>query len=251
MQHLPIDYTGRHVFVAGGTSGINLGVAEAFAAAGACVSVLSRDARKVELATSRLRSLGAQAAGASADVREPKNLADAVASVVGSNGPLDVVVSGAAGNFLCAAEHMSPNGFRTVVDIDLIGSFNVMNACFPHLSKPGASIIHVTAPQSSIPMRYQVHACAAKAGVDQMTRVLALEWGPAGVRVNAISPGPIQVAYSPKPGSPGYEYQVNSTMLGRVGQPREIAYAALYLAADESSFVTGTNLVVDGGWTAM
>lgn len=251
MQHLPIDYTGRHVFVAGGTSGINLGVAEAFAAAGACVSVLSRDARKVELATSRLRALGAQAAGASADVREPKNLADAVASLVGSHGPLDVVVSGAAGNFLCAAEHMSPNGFRTVVDIDLNGSFNVMNACFPHLSKPGASIIHVTAPQSSIPMRYQVHACAAKAGVDQMTRVLALEWGPAGVRVNAISPGPID-------GTEGFERLIAPDAetressrahvpLGRFGFPADVANLALFLGSPYAGYISGAVIPCDGG----
>ena len=102
-----------------------------------------------------------------------------------------MLVSGAAGNFVAAVNAQSSNGFRAVVDIDLIGTFNVMRAAYPHLTKPGAAVINISAPQSFIPMRYQASACAAKAGVDQLTRVLALEWGGDGIRVNSISPGPI------------------------------------------------------------
>ncbi|MFX7760046.1 SDR family NAD(P)-dependent oxidoreductase, partial [Acinetobacter baumannii] len=90
-------------------------------------------------------------------------------------GPLDVLVSGAAGNFIAPAEQLSSNGFRTVVDIDLQGTFHVMRAAWPHLRKPGASIINISAGQSWLPMPGQVHVCAAKAGIDQITRTLAME----------------------------------------------------------------------------
>jgi NAD(P)-dependent dehydrogenase (short-subunit alcohol dehydrogenase family) len=251
MSHLPIDYTGKHIFVDGGTSGINLGIAEAFASAGARVSVLSRDPVKIERATQRLRSLGAEAEGISADVRDAMAITEAVASLVISLGPLDVVVSGAAGNFLCAADRLSPNGFRTVVDIDLNGSFNVVHGCFPHLRKPGASIIHVTAPQGAIPMRFQVHACAAKAGVDQMTRVLALEWGPVGVRVNAISPGPID-------GTEGFQRlmapdaqtrQASRSLVpvDRFGTITDIANLAMFLGSSYAGYISGAVIPCDGG----
>src|SRR5258705_7698601 len=107
-------------------------------------------------------------------------------------GSIDVLVSGAAGNFLAPINELSPNCFRVVVDIDLIGTFHVTRAAFPYLTEPGiASVINITAPQSFIPMRYQANVCAAKAGVDPLTQVLALEWGGDGIRVTSISPGPI------------------------------------------------------------
>ena len=106
-------------------------------------------------------------------------------------GELDILVSGAAGNFPALANDMSPNGFKSVVDIDLLGSFHVLRSAFPYLTKPGASVINISAPQAFVPMPMQSHVCAAKAGVDMLTRTLALEWGPYGIRINSISPGPI------------------------------------------------------------
>jgi NAD(P)-dependent dehydrogenase (short-subunit alcohol dehydrogenase family) len=174
-----------------------------------------------------------------------------VDAVVDALGLLDVVVSGAAGNFLCAADQLSPNGFRTVVDIDLNGSFHVMHACFPHLRKPGASIIHITAPQSSVAMRYQVHACAAKAGVDQMARVLALEWGPAGVRVNAISPGPIDDTEGFQrliaPDAQKREVSRERVPMRRFGKPSDVANLALFLGSHYSGYISGAVIPCDGG----
>ena len=185
------DSLRRRVFVFGGTSGINLGIAKSFAASGAIVAVASRNPSKVDAAVGALNELGAEALGFALDVREPEAVADAAASFADRFGAIDVVVSGTAGNFPIAASKLSPNGFKSVVDIDLIGTFHVMRGAYPHLKRPGACIINISAPQAFIPMELQVHVCAAKAGVDMITRTLAMEWGPEGIRVNSIIPGPI------------------------------------------------------------
>ena len=178
------DYTGCNVFVAGGTSGINLGIARAFAAAGARLGVASRRQEKVDAAVAQL---GAGARGYAFDVRDAEATAAAFAAFAAEAGPIDVLVSGAAGNFPAAAKDLSPNGFKAVVDIDLLGTFHVMRAAYPHMKRPGGSLINISAPQASIPMAMQIHVCAAKAGVDMVTRCLAIEFhrGPAGERRRA------------------------------------------------------------------
>lgn len=129
--------------------------------------------------------------GMAADVRDFESVDKALATTVEQFGKIDIVVSGAAGNFVAPALGMSSNGFKTVVDIDLIGTFNVLRASFQYLNRPGASLMSITAPQAHNPSMFQAHVCAAKAGINMLTQCLAMEWGPAGVRVNAISPGPI------------------------------------------------------------
>ena len=186
------DFTGRAVFVAGGTSGINLGIAQAFAAAGAKLAVIGRSQERLDGALQTLRRAGDDVVGFSADVRDPQAVAAALKSAYEAHGPIDVLVSGAAGNFLSSALDMSTNAFKAVVDIDLIGTFNVLRLAHEFLRKPGASIINISAPQARVPMAQQAHACAAKAGVDMLTRVLAIEWGADGIRVNAVIPGPIE-----------------------------------------------------------
>ena len=183
---------GRTVFIAGGTSGINLGIAEAFAAAGAKVAVIGRSQERLDRALQHLRALAPDATGFSADVRDAQAVAAALKSTHDAFGAIDVLVSGAAGNFPSTALGMSPNGFKAVVDIDLLGTFNVLRMAHEFLRKPGASIVNISAPQAIIPMAMQAHVCAAKAGVDMLTRVLALEWGGDGIRVNSVIPGPIE-----------------------------------------------------------
>ena len=182
------DYAGSTVFVAGGTSGINLGIARAFAAAGARMGVASRSREKVDAAVAEL---GPGALGYAFDVRDAEAVSGALAAFAAEAGPIDVLVSGAAGNFPAAAKDLSPNGFKAVVDIDLLGTFHVMRAAYPHMRRPGGSIINISAPQARVPMAMQIHVCAAKAGVDMVTRCLAIEWGPEGLRVNGVVPGPI------------------------------------------------------------
>ncbi|RME64161.1 MAG: SDR family NAD(P)-dependent oxidoreductase, partial [Alphaproteobacteria bacterium] len=181
---------GRAALVAGGTSGINFGIAEGFARAGAKLFVLSRSADKVQTAVAALSAIG-PAAGAVADVRDYDAVEAAVSQAVEQFDALDIVVSGAAGNFLAKAAEMSPRAFRTVVDIDLIGTYHVVRAAYPHLRRPGGSLIAISAPQATVPLPFQAHVCAAKAGVEMLVKSLAQEWGPEGLRVNALTPGAV------------------------------------------------------------
>lgn len=248
----PFDFSAKTVFVFGGTSGINLGIAEAFAEHGARVAVASRSQDKVNAAVATLARHGGQAAGFSADVRDAEAVAAAFAAAHKAFGQIDVLVSGAAGNFPASALGMSPNGFKAVVDIDLLGTYHVMRAAHPYLTKPGASIINISAPQAFLPMAMQVHVCAAKAGVNMVTRVLAMEWGPQGVRVNSIVPGPIAGTEGMARLAPTAELKAKvaaSVPLGRDGTPRDIAHAALFLASPLASYISGVILPVDGGWS--
>lgn len=147
---------------------------------------------------------------------------------------------------------ISPNGFKSVVDIDLLGTFHVLRAAFPHLSKPGASIVNISAPQAFLPMESQMHVCAAKAGVDMITRVAALEWGPAGVRVNSVVPGPIDNTEGMRrlaPTPEAMQLTVDSVPLKRLGTVDHIADACMWLSSPQAEYVSGVVLPVDGGWS--
>lgn len=248
---IALDFTGKVVVVVGGTSGINRGIAKCFASQGAKVAVASRSQAKVDETVSELVGLGAEAMGFSADVREPDAVESGMQAVHQRFGQFDVVVSGAAGNFPALANDLSWNGFKSVIDIDLRGTFHVMKAIFPYLRKPGASVINISAPQAFIPMKAQLHVCAAKAGVDMITRTLALEWGPSGVRVNSIVPGPIDGTEGMArlaPDENARKRAVASVPVGRLGTPADIGNACLFLGSELGSYVNGVVLAVDGGW---
>jgi NAD(P)-dependent dehydrogenase (short-subunit alcohol dehydrogenase family) len=183
-------------------------------------------------------------------VRDYDAIEAALAAAREAFGPIDVLVSGAAGNFVAPALGMSSKGFRTVVDIDLVGSFNVLRAGHAHLRRPGASVLNISAPQAYNPTAYQAHVCAAKAGVDMLTRVLAMEWGPDGVRVNSIVPGPIGDTEGVRRLAPNDEARAKmlaSIPLGRFGATAEVADMALVLSSPLAAFVTGAVIPVDGG----
>jgi NAD(P)-dependent dehydrogenase (short-subunit alcohol dehydrogenase family) len=250
MTH-PFDFTGKSVFVAGGSSGINLGIADAFAAAGASVAIISRSTERVEKAVEQLRRHGGKVMGQSADVRDFAAISGALAAAHEAFGAIDVLVSGAAGNFPAAALGMSANAFKAVIDIDLLGTFNVLRAAHQYVRKPGAAIINISAPQAWNPMPMQVHACAAKAGVDQVTRVLAMEWGADGIRVNSIAPGPIKDTEGfRRLSSPELRQKMETKIpLQRFGTLGDVAELALFLASPYASWITGTVIPVDGGWS--
>ncbi|GGP57740.1 SDR family oxidoreductase [Shewanella saliphila] len=248
------DYTGKNVVVVGGTSGINLQVAIAFAKAGANVAVASRSIDKVNAAVTQLNQANPNAVhmGVSFDVRDNDALTLGFNEIAKAYAHIDVLVSGAAGNFPASAAKLSTNGFKSVIDIDLIGSFQVLKQAYPLLARPNASVIQISAPQAFIAMPLQAHVCAAKAGVDMLTRTLALEWGVEGVRINSIVPGPIADTEGFNRLAPSDELQqrvANSVPLKRNGQGQDIANAALFLASDMASYITGVVLPVDGGWS--
>src|SRR5881628_3068934 len=182
----------RVALITGGGTGICRGIALAFARHGCDVAITSRTLEHLEPTRDELRALGVRAVARAADVRDPAAVNDAVAAVVSELGGLDILINGAAGNFVCLAENLSPNGFGTVVDIDLKGTFNVSRAALPHLKSRGGSVINISATLPYLGTMGQAHASAAKAGVDSLTRTLAVEWGPYGIRVNGIAPGPIE-----------------------------------------------------------
>ena len=246
------DFSGKRVFVFGGTSGINLGIARCFARAGADVSVASRSQDKVDTAVAELEGLGSKALGYALDVRHEDAVEAALAAHAEAAGEIDILVSGAAGNFPALANDMSPHGFKAVVDIDLLGSFHVLRYAYPHLKKPGASVINLSAPQAFVAMPMQSHVCAAKAGVDMLTRTLALEWGAAGVRVNSIAPGPIADTEGMRRLAPTEAIKaryVKTVPLQRFGTADEIGQAAMFLSSDAAVYISGVVLPVDGGWS--
>ena len=246
------DFSGKRVFIFGGTSGINLGIGRSFAKSGADVSVASRSQDKVDAAVKELESLGSKSFGYSLDVRDYEAVDSALKQHSGDTGDIDILVSGAAGNFPALANGMSANAFKSVVDIDLLGTFNVMRASFPHLTKPGASVINISAPQAYLAMPMQSHVCAAKAGVDMITRTLALEWGPMGIRINSIAPGPIADTEGMRRLAPNEkiaEQYVRSVPLQRFGATSEIGDSAMFLSSDAAAYVSGIVMPVDGGWS--
>lgn len=240
---------GKAALVTGGGTGICRGIALALASAGCNVAISSRKQEHLEPAAAEIERTGVRALAIAGDVRDPAAVEVVVTQTAQTFGGLDIVVNGAAGNFFCLAENLSPNGFGAVVDIDLKGTFNVSRAAFPHLKLRNGVILNISATLQLLGTVGQSHASAAKAGVDALTRALAVEWGPAGVRVNAVAPGPVE-------GTEGVRRLVtpesmkmidDDCPLGRLATIDDIANAALFLCSDAASFVTGVVLVVDGG----
>jgi len=245
------DGAGRTVLVAGGTSGINRGIACGFAQAGARVYVLSRSEDKVADTVAELSTLGPDAAGMAADVRNAEQIEAALSDCAKRFGPIDAVVSGAAGNFAAKAQDISSNGFRAVLEIDVLGTHHVMLASYKHLRRPGV-ILNISAAAASRPMIGQAHVCAAKAGVDQITRTLALEWGPEGIRVNSVVPGPIENTEGFRRMAPTPEIKAQrlaTIPLRRAAKSDEVAALCLFLASERASYITGAVIPIAGGAT--
>ncbi|MEH2476809.1 NAD(P)-dependent dehydrogenase (short-subunit alcohol dehydrogenase family) [Nitrobacteraceae bacterium AZCC 2146] len=247
---LPRDlFAGKTVFVTGGGSGINLGIARTFAGLGANIGLCGRSQERLDAAAASLREIGARVSATSADVRMPDQLQSAMNASRDTLGDIDVLVCGAAGNFLVKGENLSFNGFKTVVDIDLVGSFNASRIAFDQLERTRGSILFVTAPMAMMPHAYQAHVGPAKAGVEMLMKNLALEWGPYGIRSNSIIPGFVgdtegmrRISSTEDSGN-----FVANIPLRRMGVTQEIGEAAAFLASPLASYITGTSLWVDGG----
>lgn len=261
---------GKVALLTGGGSGIGFEIATQFGKHGASISIMGRRSSVVQSAVSSLRSLGIPAVGFQGDVRVADDAKRVVEATVSHFGKLDILVNAAAGNFLASPEDLSPNGFRTVLDIDAVGTFTMCHEAIKYLKKGGPGressintssstsstsgglILNISATLHYTATFYQIHVAAAKAAVDAVTRNLALEWGTDyEVRVNGIAPGPIG-------DTTGMRKLVPQEMtmdgggsahrpLYRVGEKWDIAMAALYLASHAGKYVNGTTMIVDGG----
>lgn len=242
---------GKVAFVTGGGSGICKGITKALMAHGARAAIVGRKLDRLNAAAKELSGLtGRDCLATPADVREPPKVEAALEETLDRFGRIDIVVNGAAGNFLCPAAQLSYNAFRTVVDIDTVGTWNVCRAAFERtLRDHGGVILNISATLHYAATPLQAHASAAKAAVDSLTKSLALEWGSMGIRINAIAPGPIEDTEGMARLAPAdmKEKLEKSIPLRRWGTIDDIANAALFLASDAASYVHGEVFVVDGG----
>lgn len=239
-------------FITGGGSGIGLRIAEIFMRHGCDTVIASRNLEKLKEAANKLSAAsGRRCLPLCMDVRQPDTIAAAVDETLKVFGRLDILINNAAGNFLCPAASLSFNAFKTVIEIDTMGTFNASKVVYEKwFQNHGGNIVNISATLPYKGQGLQVHAGSAKAANDAMTRHLAVEWGPSGVRVNAVAPGPIS-------GTEGYRRlggpkgeaagAFQSLPLQRAGNKTEMAHCTLFLASRASSYVTGAILVADGG----
>ncbi|KAK4434692.1 Peroxisomal 2,4-dienoyl-CoA reductase [Sesamum alatum] len=249
---------GKVALLTGGGSGIGFEISTQFGKHGASIAIMGRRKNVLDDAVSALQSLGIPAMGFEGDVRKREDAQRVVEATVKQFGKLDILVNAAAGNFLVSAEDLSPNGFKTVMDIDSVGTFTMCNEALPYLKKggPGRSsstggfILNISATLHYTAAWYQIHVSAAKAAVDAVTRNLALEWGTDyDIRVNGIAPGPIgDTPGMSKLAPEDIDSKARDYMpLFRLGTKWDIAMAAVYLASDAGKFINGSILPVDGG----
>ncbi len=240
---------GRTAFVTGGATGITGGIARAFAEHGANIAITSRKQESLDAQKAVIEQLGGECLAIAADVRDFEAVSRAIAQTADHFGQIDIVVNGAAGNFLSPADELSSNGFGTVLDIDTKGTFNVCRAAYAELKRSGGQIINISATLHYLATPMQIHVSAAKAGVDAITRNLSVEWGRRGIRVNGIAPGPIEDTEGIRRLLPEELKQklIKRIPLGRLGKIKDIENAALFLASDAASYINGVTLVVDGG----
>ena len=244
---------GRIALITGGGTGLGYAMADCFASLGADVVLASRDPDHVEPAAERLAARGGRALALQVDVRDAQSVESMFAAAVHAMGGLDILVNNAAGNFLVRAEELSPNGWAAVRSIVLDGTFHCSRAAHEHLvARGGGAILNVVATYAETAGPYVVHSAAAKAGVVSLTRTMALEWARDRIRVNAISPGPVQTegAGSRLWDSPeATEALMQGVPMARFGTTDEVATMAAFLVSEASSYCTGGVYPVDGGAT--
>jgi 2,4-dienoyl-CoA reductase [(3E)-enoyl-CoA-producing], peroxisomal len=244
-------FVGKVALITGGATGIGRGIAEALARHGSSVAIVSRKQENLAAAAEQITATtGRRCLSLVADVRQPEAVESAVNQVIQELGGLDIVVNNAAGNFFCPSGQLTPNGFGTVLDIDAKGTWNVSRAAYlARLKDHGGQILNISATLHYGGTPGQLHVAAAKAAVDAMTRTLAVEWGPQGIRVNAIAPGPIGDTEGARRLFPGEVADAlrNTVPARRLGSIDDIVNLALFVLSDAGVNINGAILVSDGG----
>ncbi len=236
--------------VTGGATGIGKEIAYTLGNHGAKVCIASRKQENLEATAKVLTDHKVDCMWVVCDIRQPDQVEHVISEILGRHGCLDIVVNNAAGNFPATIKNISYNGFKTIVDIDLLGTYNVTKAAFEScLRDHGGNIVNITAPFQNLGVSLQAHVAAAKSGVDALTRASAVEFGPYGIRVNAIAPG----STADTEGLDRFSSASPETMegvlcpLGYMGSKRDIANAVLFLVSEAASYITGQVFAVDGG----
>jgi peroxisomal 2,4-dienoyl-CoA reductase len=257
----PDVLAGRVALVTGGGTGIGLGIAGCLARAGAAVAIASRKPEHLAAGAEALRAGGVRVSTAEVNVREPDSVSRMVEQVLQEHGRLDILVNNAAGNFYAPSATLSSNAWRAVVETDLYGTFHCCQSVHPVMQRQGGGrIVSISMTLHYRGWPLMAHATAAKAGVDALTRTLALEWAADRITVNAVAPGPIPTpgvlkAFTPPdaraPDLFRLERQAKAIPLGRWGTPEDIGEMVTFLASRAGEWITGAIFVVDGGsWLA-
>jgi NAD(P)-dependent dehydrogenase (short-subunit alcohol dehydrogenase family) len=250
---LPADtFAGATVVVTGGGTGLGKAIATEFARLGAAVGIVSRREEHRAAGVAAVEGVGGRGVGAAADIRKPDEIAEAFDAVERALGPVRLLVNNAAANFPVPAEDLSANGWRAVTQIVLDGTFFCSQELYRRAQAAGepAAICNILATQAFTGGPGMAHTAAAKAGVENLTKTLAVEWAPAGVRVNALAPGLFpheEMRADLKALRPeGEDVSGRRSPAGRLGRVHELGWAATWLCSPYAAFVTGHTLVVDG-----
>jgi NAD(P)-dependent dehydrogenase (short-subunit alcohol dehydrogenase family) len=243
---------GQTAIVTGGGTGIGLGIARALGKLGATIALASRNQEHLDAGLTELKKDGTRAFSVIADVRDPSAVDAMVTDVVKQTGRIDMLINNAAGNFICRAEDLSPNGWNAVIGIVLNGSFYCSRAVGRHMIARGGggSIVSILANYAWTGSAGTIHSASAKAGVMAMTQTLAVEWAPHQIRVNAIAPGPIEGTGATRQlwsSDAAVKTIAGNVPLGRWGRTDEIGDAVSFLVSPHAAYITGEVLTVDGG----